>query len=139
MNRILPFVIAILTLPLSSCSDFREGKSLADTALQDFHEKFNSGNFDYLYEIAHADLKSTSGKEEFLQLMEAVHRKLGPVIDTVNSGWNVNNYNFKTYVSLTQDTTFQSGKGTESFIYQIQDKQAKLLQYNINSNDLIIK
>ena len=139
MNRTSLLAIFFLALPLSSCSDFKEGKSLADSALHEFHEKFNTQNFDYLYENAHQDFKSVTSQEEFLQLMEAIHRKLGPVTDTVNSGWNVNSYNLTTYVSLTQDTAFESGKGTESFVYQIEDKQALLLKYNINSNDLIMK
>ena len=124
---------------LSACSDFKEGKPLADNAVIDFHSKFNAGEFTAIYETAHPDLKSVSSMEDFLGLLEAINRKLGPVAESNNTGWRVNSHNLKTYVSLVQETTFESGKGTESFVYRIQDDEAKLISYNINSNDLIMK
>lgn len=124
---------------LPSCSDIQEGKSLAEEALLSFHHSYNSQNFMRIYDDSHKDFKSASSEEDFLELMGAIFKKLGPQTSTVNTGWHVNSHNLKTYVTLTQNTTFETGKGVETFVYRIQDDRAKLLEYNINSKDLIIR
>ena len=131
-------VLLFIPFIISSCSDFSESKSYAEEALDDFHYDYNANNLVNIYENAHKEFKQSATEEEFIQFLGAVHRKLGPVVSSSNSGWNVNSYNLKTYVSLTQKTTFESGSGVESFTFRIKDGKATLLSYNINSKDLII-
>lgn len=46
--------------------------------------------------------------------------------------------NFDTYVEIQQQTEFEKGKGSETFIYIIVDGKAFLHGYHINSMDLIV-
>ncbi|WP_028580876.1 hypothetical protein [Desulfogranum japonicum] len=132
-------IILILSLFISSCSNFSEGKPKAEQALAEFYRNYNSPNFELIYDQAHEDFKKSTPRKEFLDFMMVVRQKLGEETESKNVGWKVNTHNLKTYVSLTQETTFQEGQAKESFLFRIQDEKAYLLNYNINSKDLIMK
>ncbi|GAA5480060.1 hypothetical protein Hhel01_03582 [Haloferula helveola] len=45
--------------------------------------------------------------------------------------------NLSTTVTISYNTVFENGTGSEQFIYQIEEAEAKLLSWNITSNQLI--
>ena len=68
-----------------------------------------------------------------------MHRKLGVTQSSVPRGWQINVQTSGTYVTLTVATVFAGGAAQERFVYRLQDKQARLAGYNINSNALILQ
>ena len=54
-------------------------------------------------------------------------------------GWEANSDASGTQVFLSYETQFANGRGVEEFLWWIEDDTAKLVSYNINSRDLIIK
>jgi hypothetical protein len=44
-----------------------------------------------------------------------------------------------THVALSYQARFTRGEGVEEFLWQIRGKEAKLLAYNINSLELIMR
>ena len=42
-------------------------------------------------------------------------------------------------MNLTYESTFEQGKAYEQFVWRVSGDEAKLVSYNINSPDLIIK
>ncbi|QIF04933.1 hypothetical protein [Roseimicrobium sp. ORNL1] len=139
MNRrtLLSSLACLLLIP--SCKDMTQGKGLADTAIVDFHKKFNEQKFKDIYAGSHADLKAAAKEEEFLNLLDAVHRKLGKQVKSTDATWRVNSFNFKTNVMVAQNTEFERGKGTETFTYRVSDGKAILVSYYINSSDMMLK
>lgn len=117
----------------------KKGNSLAKAQVVAFHEQYNNQDFDAMIDDAHPDMLKASPKDELTDLYSTVREKLGKVVDSKTVGWNINTINLKTTITLTQDTTFEEGKGQEIFTFRIQDEKARLLGYNINSNDLIMK
>ncbi len=138
-NYIIIFLSLLLMLFLVGCSDFMEGKDAADKAVAEFHTLFNQEKFQSIYEKSHKKFKKEIKEEEFVQLLEAIHRKLGKVTNRTNTSWSVNTHDMTTDVTLQQETTYENGKGTETFLYIIEDSKAFLLSYDIDSTDLIIK
>ena len=88
---------------------------------------------------AHPDMLKASPKPQVTNLYSVVRRKLGKVTDSQTVNWNVRTFNAVTTVVLVQNTTFEEGKGAETFTFRIKNEQASLLGYNINSQDLIMK
>jgi len=72
------------------------------------------------------------------KLSNAVHTKLGKVRSSTAQSWNVGKYNLQTSVTIIEETTFEKGKGIETFVYFVDAKQVKLAGWHINS-DLITK
>jgi hypothetical protein len=71
--------------------------------------------------------------------MRTIHQKLGRVQAANQVNYLVNVTTDGTIVTLTYDTTFADGKGTEQFLWRIRDDRAALLNYNLNSMDLMTK
>ncbi|MBB5030925.1 hypothetical protein [Prosthecobacter vanneervenii] len=124
---------------LVSCNDLVKGKGLADAAIVDFHLQFNEGNFKKLYAAGHQELKASATEEDFVKLLEAVHRKLGKYVKDGDGSWRVNTVNFKTVVSVSRKAEFEHGKGTETFSFIVSGESCLLLSYYIQSNDMLVK
>lgn len=108
-------------------------------AVGEFHKQFNDGKFSEIHAAGHAKFKAAAPEKKFVELSEAVSRKLGKVTGTKTVKWNVRTFNLVTTVVMQQQTTFEHGKGLETFNFQMDGAKAVLLGYNINSNELILK
>ncbi len=122
---------------LAGCGKITRAKDVAADAMDQFHERFNAGDFDKIYDTADADFQRASGRSEFLKFSAAVHRKLGDYKKCENTGWNVNSANSDTSVTLHYKTTFTKGTGDEEFIYKVSGSRATLRGYHINSTTLV--
>ncbi len=122
-----------------TCAGFTQGKEDADRAVSEFHERFNQGQFDAIWEASGDELKRASSRQDFTALLSAVRRKLGDVTASTGRGWNIRSSNLTTYVTLQWETTFATGKAVESFRFVVKDGRATLIGYDISSNDLIVR
>ncbi|MEJ2409405.1 MAG: hypothetical protein P8Y58_08945, partial [Novosphingobium sp.] len=67
------------------------------------------------------------------------HRKLGKVRDSKQVGWNANATTGGTFLTITMQTTFENGTGTEQFVYRKGDEgKLTLMGYNIQSQDMML-
>jgi len=82
-------------------------------------------------------LKKVTTKQDFVDLLAVVERKLGAVKETTKNGWNVNFQPSGTFVVLGFKTQFEKGTGEETFTYRISNRDALRVGYRINSNALI--
>ena len=139
MNLRTLLAILLALVALSSCKDMTQGKGLAETAIVDFHKQFNEGKFKELYAAGHADLKASATEDDFVKLLEAVHRKLGRQVKSTDAGWRINSFNLKTSVVFSQNTEFEHGKGVETFTYIVSGESCTLQGYRINSKDMMLK
>lgn len=126
-----------LTYLIAACS-MSADTQLADQEVPKFHASLNDGGFDALYDAGANELKTAATKQDFVKLLEAVHRKLGNVEKTEKTGWNVNYDTRGTFVTLTYTTNFTRGSGSEQFVYRLEKNRALLVGYHINSNALIV-
>lgn len=133
----LRLIIAVATA-LAGCSMSADTK-LAEQAVPRFHEMLDAGQFEAIYTASAEDLKKAATRENFVALLEAVHRKLGATKSSNQQGWNVNYHTSGTFVTLNYSTAYAEGEAAEQFVYRLQDKKALLAGYHINSNALIIK
>ena len=137
--RLLPVILAALLLPyaLAGCGGTFHGKETAASAMDEFHDRFNAGEYDKIYDTADADFQGKTTRAEFLKFMEAIHRKLGNYKACDSQGWNVNTFNADTSVSLRYKTTFEKGAADEDFQFRVAGTRATLRGYHINSTKLI--
>ena len=136
--RISLVLVALLLTAASACSLAR-GKGIAEAAVVKFHNQFNAGQYHEIYEQADQALKKSASEDEFVALLEAVHRKLGTVKEAHSVGWGVNATPTGTMATLSYDIDFSEGKGNEQFVFHISGDKAALYHYNVNSPLLITK
>ena len=139
-SRLLTPLLAVLLLAcaLTGCGDFIHGKEVAADAMDQFHDRFNAGEFDKIYDTADADFQKAMGRADFLKFIEAVHRKLGNYKTCDSQDWRSSTFNGDTSVSLRYKTTFEKGAGEEDFVYRVSGTRATLPGSHINSPQLII-
>jgi hypothetical protein len=120
--------------------DDDEGQGAAEPAVIKFHQQFNEKQFAQIYAESSDKMKEAASEKELVDLLEAVHRKLGTVKDAKSTSWYVNTTPLGTMVTLTYEIEFsQDAKGTEQFIYEVSGETATLVNYNINSPQLVTR
>ena len=117
------FSMALLAacVALGACS-MSEDAAVAEQAVPTFHEQMNAGRFDAIYAGAADDLKKTVSQHDFVELLAAVHRKLGNVTASDKTGWNINYQPTGRFVTLGYKTSFEGGGAQEQFVFRLQDK-----------------
>jgi hypothetical protein len=114
------------------CAGLARGKGAAEEAIGRFHELYNEGRLDDIWQDADPSFRAASTKEAYDQRMSTLQRSLGKVTATSNDAWNVRSINFKTTIVMKQTTVFEAGEGTESFTFKLDGEDAVLVGYDIN-------
>jgi hypothetical protein len=134
-NLLLPLLL--LFVVCFACKSYTEGKPAAEKAIIEFHSMLDDGRFEEIYDRADKALQESASREQMLKILNAVHTKLGKVKGASEQSWHIGNFNLTTTVTIVEETTFENGKGTETFTYVIDGNEARLAGYYINSSDLI--
>ena len=129
MRSLIPIALAVALT--GGCSAGQD-TAAAQQAVVQFHQRLDAGQFDAVYDEAGPELKAITPKPQFVQLLTQIHGGLGTVKATKQVGWNVNYNNGSGTVTLTYETQFASGNGTEQFIYRT-GKPLLLAGYHIQS------
>ncbi len=111
----------------------------AEAAVQQFHDLLDSGQSSAVYDSASDDLKRVSPEQQFVPLLDAVHRKLGQTKTATRSGWNVNYSTSGNFITLNYQTVYAEGPASEQFVYRMVGDKPILAGYHISSNALILK
>ena len=134
----LILLLATISLAVGSCST-KEDLAAAERAVEKFHQAYNAGRFDEIYDKTTDELKKYASQEAFVAMLESVQRKLGKMTEATRANWTVNFAAGGATVKLTYETSFAQGNGTETFDYRISGKKALLMGYNITSKNLLAR
>jgi hypothetical protein len=88
---LLIFLAALLT----GCGGFTKGKPAAGKAIAQFHQLFNEGKLEDIWNSADPQFRAAATKPKYDEFMGAVERKLGKVTSTSNTGWRVQSFKFE--------------------------------------------
>ncbi len=132
--RVELWFFLFFTVVLSACSA-TDDSNTAESQVPLFHQALDATQFESLYENSSAELKKAVSKKEFIAYLNEVHDRLGNVKSAEKISSNVN-FASNTYVTLSYNTEFERGKGSERFIYRVNSKQVFLYSYHIQSSKL---
>lgn len=138
-SRVASVAFGFILLIILGCGAVTDGKPAAETAIARFHAMLNDERYEEIYAGLDPQFKEVSTEQEMLEILQAVHIKLGKVTATTNQTWRANSYNLETQLLMVQDTEFEHGKAVETFTFLYADKKVSLVGYNINSRELITK
>jgi uncharacterized protein DUF4019 len=126
----------------TACSGFA-AKGTAETAIAKFHEQLDAEKYDDIWMEADDSFKKVTSQADFSAILAAMHRKLGRVVSTRQTaffsqdraGTDISG----SFISMTYETAFAEGNGTEKFNWRVDGQRVRLVGYNINSSALILK
>lgn len=73
-----------------------------------------------------------------MALFSAIDRKLGRLRESKQINWHVNSHNLVTTVVLVYQSRFEDGTA-ETFTFRVQGEKPRLIGYNIESMDMLLK
>jgi len=133
-----PHFLFVSALLLGGCGS-SENLRIAKEATTHVHAQMDSEQFAQIYSEADDALRTATKRQDFLDFISAVHRKLGRVQNASQTGFFVNFSTSGTRVRLNYQTKFDGGNAQEEFIWKIKGDQPALIGYHISSNALITK
>lgn len=137
LTALLALLLAVVSL--SSCKEMTESKDKSEHAVADFHQQFNQQKFKEIHAAGNAEFKAAEPEADFVELLTAMHRKLGRHVKTARDNWRFSSINGKTTVTITQHNEFEHGKGVETFVFTVSGGTCVLQSYHIESWDMMIK
>jgi hypothetical protein len=141
MNKNNLILIGIIFLLVTlGCSSMTKGRKAGEAGVEKFHKQFGDGQYSQIYSEANQKFKDVTSDAELNELLGAVHDKLGTVTKSTQTSWNVNATTGGTTVSLTYDVEYsKDAKGTEDFVFFVENDKASLLSFNIKSPQLVTR
>jgi hypothetical protein len=130
--RLFIFISVLLMGGCGSGDDLR----IAREGAAHVHAQMDNEQFANTYSQADDAFRAATKRQDFLDFISAVHRKLGKVQNVSHGGYFVNFSTSGTQLRLNYHTKFEQGDAQEEFIWKIKGKQAALAGYHINSNAL---
>ncbi len=132
------FAPAALGAVLSACSVPLDTAQV-EAAVEKFHAQLDAGESAVIYAATGDEFKKASPQQEFVPLLDAVHRKLGHSGTAVQNGWKVNYGTSGRFITMDYRTTYAAGEASEEFVFRLLPSGPLLVGYHINSNALILK
>ncbi len=130
--------MSLIILAWRCGSALHQGRALADSAVGEFHEKLNAGQYEEIYRGADQELAIETKHEELIRFLERLHSKLGDAGVTTQMNIRVNATTFGSSVVAQYNTTFARGTAVETFTWVEKGGTLKLHGYDIHSNALVV-
>jgi hypothetical protein len=139
MNRISRYLAPIVAVAMLGGCGLKESFKDADTAVARFHAALDAEQWQAIWTMTAPQMRQQTKQADFQRMLEAVHRKLGKVRQTKQVGWNSMAGTSGSTLTLTMETAFEHGSGTEQFVYmRVADQPLKLAGYNIQSQEMML-
>jgi hypothetical protein len=134
----MPVVCCAIAVSISTGCGTSRDISLAKTAVDQFHQRFNAEQDDQIYDSADSALQKAVDRDTLHKMLVHLRRKLGTCSQSATTGFVTNFTTGGTFVSLHNKTTFTNGAGEEDFRWRIEGSgKAVLVSYNIQSPALL--
>jgi hypothetical protein len=129
--------LAVFLLVWFTGCGIQEGLKKSDAAVFKFHSQLNAAAFDQIYTDSGDALKENTTQKKFVDLLTAVHRKLGAVKSANRTNFFVNYAASGSTVRVNYSTQFDVDSATEEFVFRINADDLRLTGYHISSDALI--
>jgi hypothetical protein len=139
MNRSLRYLAPIVAVAMLGGCGLKEKFKDADAEVARFHAALDAERWQWIWDMTGPSLRETTKQADFQKILQAVHRKLGKVKASKQVGWNANASTSGSTLTVTTQTTFERGSGTEEFVFaKDADQPLKLAGYHINSQEMML-
>lgn len=121
-------ILTFLALLTISCISQKD-QTVALTAIEQYHARFNDSKFDEIYDDSTTEHKNAISKERFLESIRAMRQGQGRVLSSEQLAVDYRSSPDAVHIKLLMLVTFEKGEANEEFIYRISDGKALLERY----------
>lgn len=125
--------VIVSALVVAGCG----GTDAAKRGVEEFRLRAAQRSYAEIYRTAGAELRQGTSEEQFERFMTAIDRKLGTWQSAEDPAWNVMRGTAGHLVRLTYQSQFERGGANEQFLWRIEQGQAVLIGYHVNSPLLV--
>ena len=125
-------LLLLAVIQLCACSMSKD-TGVAEQAVKQFHEQMAAAQDDGIYDAADSRYKQAVTKEVSHGFLSRVRRKMGAITSTTRTGFRVNVTTSGNFVTLQYKTQCANGEMDETFVWNVENAQAQLVKYNVNS------
>jgi hypothetical protein len=122
----------LFAVALTGCGLKRNTKA-AEAEVDRFHQHWNAGEFQAIYDAAHANFRSSQPADQMAATLERVKRNYGAFKSAVRRSWGFSTDNGVSDVKLKYDSVYENGTAVEAFVYRMSGEKALLVSYDIMS------
>jgi hypothetical protein len=119
---------------LTACVGSADARAQAESAIDQFHQRFNNQEFGVIYENADPAFKKTTSEPQLTDFLRPYRSQLGAFKGVPQPGrWLVNWSTSGTSVTMTEDSVFSQGTARETFVWRIDRSGCALMRYTISN------
>ncbi|MBB4856883.1 hypothetical protein HNO88_000180 [Novosphingobium chloroacetimidivorans] len=139
MNRIARYLVPVAGVAMLAGCGVKQGFEDASADVARFHQALDRGDVQRLWDEADPQFRKATPRAQFDRLVAAIRTKLGKVKASKQVGWNANASTSGTFLTVTAQTTFERGTGTEEFVFaKHAGQRPRLAGYDIQSQDMML-
>jgi hypothetical protein len=109
---------------------------LANAAVDQLHQRLNQADYETIYSEATEEFRRSGSRADDIKFFEMVHQKMGTSGKKSYKGFHINWQNGRQTVNEVVNTQFALGEAQEGFIWIIEQDEARLHTYRIDSPNL---
>lgn len=114
--------------------------TLAEQAIDHFHQQFNDKAFDKIYDEAGREIQHLNDKDDIVKMFRSIHQHMGPISESHRLGTQAQGLDeVAQSITLIYETHFAEGKGWEKFMVTKRDDKPVIIYYYLNSQDYMDK
>ncbi|KEO87466.1 hypothetical protein EH30_07505 [Erythrobacter sp. JL475] len=127
---------AVAAALLSACNPMAQLEQ-SEAKIEKWHATYNEGDARTLYGLTSQEFRDVTSIDEMNQLVALVTDKMGKVSSSERAGFNINTNNGVTSTVVTMKTMFEKGEGTETFTFQGNGDDTRLVGWNVDSPNFV--
>lgn len=127
---------AFFAILLSACNPMAQ-LDQSEQKIEKWHATYNEGDARTLYGQTSDEFREVTTIDQMRELVAVVSDKMGKVNATERTGFNINTDNGVTSTVVTMKTTFEKGEGIETFTFQGNGDETRLVGWNVDSPNFL--
>ena len=104
--------------------------------IEAFHASYNAGDVDAMYASGNDAFRKSATRDQLAELVGIVTEKLGKVVSAEQTGFNTAFDNGVNTTIIDMKVKFENGEGTEKFTFEGEGESMRLLNWNLQSEQL---
>jgi hypothetical protein len=117
----------VVVLALTAGCSSETNRDIAAAAVDKFHSQLNDELYQLIYLQADKEFKGNEAAQT--AYLKLVRDTMGKTKEATPGTSSVHNFQDEAQITLAYVTDFEQGRGLETFVFRVKDKQAKLMHY----------
>ena len=137
MNIFKIWLAGLASILVAACNPMANMEA-SESRIAQFQQSYSEGNHDRLYRMTGSKFREVTSREEFQDLLDLLDARLGPVVESERSGFNINTNNGLTVTVISMQSQFEQGSGSERYTFHGHGDEIELVGWSVDSPRLAL-